>query len=88
MTKLAIHGGEPLRKKPFPAYITVGEEEKKAVCDVIDSGCLSKYLGSWHEQFNGGIQVRALEEEWAKYFGVKHGCIYGYIHGYIHGCIP
>jgi perosamine synthetase len=72
MKKLAIHGGESIRTKPFPAYITVGEEEKKAVCDVIDSGCLSKYLGTWHEQFNGGVQVRALEEEWAKYFGVKH----------------
>jgi len=70
--KLAINGGEKLRKNPFPGYITVGKEEKKAVCDVIDSGCLSKYLGTHHEQFNGGVQVRALEEEWAAYFGVKH----------------
>ncbi len=70
--KLAINGGEPVRKKPFPAYVTVGEEEKKAVCDVIDSGCLSKYLGAWHEQFKGGEQVRALEQEWADYFKVKH----------------
>jgi len=72
MTTLAINGGNPVRTKPFPAYITVGEEEKKAVCDVIDSGCLSKYLGTWHEQFNGGVQVQALEEEWADYFNVKH----------------
>ena len=70
--KLAINGGKPVRTKPFPAYVTIGEEEKKAVCDVIDSGCLSKYLGAWHEQFNGGVQVRALEEEWANYFGAKH----------------
>jgi perosamine synthetase len=69
--KLAIHGGEPVRNKPFPAYVTVGEEEKKAVCEVIDSGCLSKYLGTWHEQFNGGVQIQALEQEWAEYFGVK-----------------
>jgi perosamine synthetase len=72
MTKLAIHGGNPIRVKPFPAYITVGKEEKKAVCEVIDSGCLSKYLGIWHEQFNGGEQVQALEKEWSEYFGVKH----------------
>ena len=72
MIKLAIHGGKPLRTEPFPAYITVGEEEKKAVNEVIDSGCLSKYLGAYNEQFNGGIQVRALEDEWASYFGVKH----------------
>jgi dTDP-4-amino-4,6-dideoxygalactose transaminase len=70
--KLAINGGKPIRTKLFPAYITVGDEEKKAVCEVIDSGCLSKYLGTWHEHFNGGSQVQALEEEWAQYFGVKH----------------
>ncbi len=72
MNKLAINGGKPVRTKPFPAYITVGKEEKKAVCKVIDSGCLSKYLGAWHEQFNGGTQVQALEKEWAEYFGTKH----------------
>ncbi len=70
--KLAINGGEPVRTKSFPAYVTIGEEEKKAVCEVIDSGCLSQYLGVWHAQFDGGIQVRMLEEEWAEYFGVKH----------------
>jgi len=73
--KLALHGGEPVRSAPFPAYVTVGEEEKKAVCDVIDSGCLSKYLGAWHDQFNGGTQVRALEDEWAAYFGAKHAIV-------------
>jgi len=67
MAILAIQGGDPIRTEPFPAYITIGEEEKVAVCKVIDSGCLSKYLGAWHEQFNGGDQVRALEEEWATY---------------------
>jgi dTDP-4-amino-4,6-dideoxygalactose transaminase len=72
MNKLAINGGKPVRTKPFPAYITVGKEEKEAVCKVIDSGCLSKYLGAWHEQFNGGTQVQALEKEWAEYFGTKH----------------
>ena len=70
--KLAIRGGKPIRTKPFPAYITVGEQEKKAVCEVIDTGCLSKYLGAWHEQFFGREQVRALEKEWAEYFGSKH----------------
>jgi perosamine synthetase len=72
MTKLAIHGGMPVRKKPFPAHITIGKEEKKAVGKVIDSGCLSKYLGVFHEQFYGGVEVQSLEEEWAEYFGVKH----------------
>ena len=70
--KLAIHGGEPVRRKPFPKYVTVGEEEKVAVNRVIDSGVLSRYLGAWHEQFYGGPEVQALEEEWASHFNVKH----------------
>ncbi len=36
MTKLAIHNGKPIRTRPFPAHITVGEDEKKAICKVID----------------------------------------------------
>ena len=58
--KLAIHGGKPVREKPFPVYKTIGEEEKAAVSKVLDSGVLSKYLGSWHPDFYGGPQVRAL----------------------------
>lgn len=72
MEKLAVLGGTPVRTKPFPAYRTIGEEEKEALCEVIDSGCLSKYLGCKHEQFMGGEQVRALESEWADHFGAKH----------------
>jgi perosamine synthetase len=70
--KLAISGGSPVRSEPFPAYVTVGKEERDAVSRVIDSGILSHYLGCCHEQFMGGPEVRALEEEWATYFGVKH----------------
>lgn len=72
MSKLAIKGGAPVRTEKFPPYRTIGEEEKKAVSSVIDSGILSAYLGSWHEKFYGGEQVRKLEEKWASYFGAKH----------------
>ncbi|MDR1045624.1 MAG: DegT/DnrJ/EryC1/StrS family aminotransferase [Candidatus Adiutrix sp.] len=70
--KAAILGGKPVREKPFPAYVTVGEEEKRAAARVIDSGVLSRYLGVWHEQFLGGPEVRALEREWAEHYGVKY----------------
>ncbi|MDR1611670.1 MAG: DegT/DnrJ/EryC1/StrS family aminotransferase, partial [Planctomycetota bacterium] len=69
---LALLGGKPVRKRPFPAYVTVGEEEKEAALRVLDSGVLSRYLGAWHPQFMGGREVRALEEEWAAFYGVKH----------------
>ncbi|HKX57560.1 MAG TPA: DegT/DnrJ/EryC1/StrS family aminotransferase, partial [Xanthomonadales bacterium] len=70
--KLAIHGGRPVREKPFPAHNTIGEEEKRAVHRVLDSGVLSKFLGGWNDDFYGGPEVRALEQEWAAYFGAKH----------------
>ncbi|MCX6723788.1 MAG: DegT/DnrJ/EryC1/StrS family aminotransferase [Candidatus Staskawiczbacteria bacterium] len=70
--KLAIHGGPKIRTKLFPFYQTIGQEEIKAVSSVLKTGVLSKYLGAWHEDFYGGPEVRRLEKEWAKYFGVKH----------------
>jgi len=71
MSMLAINGGKPVRTRLFPAYKTIGSEEKQAVNRVLDSGVLSKYLGAWHENFYGGPEVRAFEEEWAAFFGVK-----------------
>lgn len=72
MKKLAINGGAKLRTTPFPAYNTIGVEEEEAVLRVLRSGKLSTYLGAWHEDFYGGVEVRALESEWADYFGAKH----------------
>lgn len=72
MSKLALFGGEPVRKKLFPPYKFIGEEEKKEVERVMDSGVLSRYLGCWHPDFYGGPEVRLFEKEWAEYFGVKH----------------
>lgn len=69
---LAILGGDKVRTDLFPSYRTMMEEEKKAVMKVMDSGALSRYLGCWHEDFMGGDEVRALESEWAKEFGVKY----------------
>lgn len=72
MEKLAINGGRPVRKKPFPAYKVIGKEEKEAVLKILDSGILSQYLGCWDKLFYGGPEVRAFEKAWAKYFKVKH----------------
>jgi dTDP-4-amino-4,6-dideoxygalactose transaminase len=69
---LAILGGKPVRNNPFPAYRTIGEEEKEAVNRVLDSGVLSQFLGCWHDHFYGGPEVQALEKEWAAHFKVKH----------------
>jgi dTDP-4-amino-4,6-dideoxygalactose transaminase len=72
MNKLAINGGTPLRTKLFPAYNTIGEEEKAAALRVLDSGNLSQFLGAWHKDFFGGPEVRAFEENWSQAFDCKH----------------
>lgn len=70
--RLAIHGGQMIRSRLFPAHITVGPEEKAAVNAVLDSGILSNYLGAAHENFMGGDTVRACEAAWASFFGANH----------------
>jgi len=70
--QLAISGGPRVREALFPAHITVGEEEKKAVNKVIDSGVLSNYLGVYHENFMGGSTVQDCESAWAERFGATH----------------
>lgn len=71
-SKLAIHGGEKIRKTKFPAYRTIGSEEQQAAQRVLESGILSRFLGMWHEDFFGGPEVQAFEKEWASHFKVKH----------------
>lgn len=50
----------------------IGQEEKDAVMRVMDRGILSGYQGNWSDNFYGGPEIKALEKEWAEYFGVKH----------------
>lgn len=72
MSNLAILGGPKVRTTPFPAYNTIGVEEEGAALRVLRSGKLSTYLGTWHDDFYGGPEVRAFEAEWAAFFGAKH----------------
>ena len=72
MESLAINGGNPVRNEPFRHYRTIGEEEKAAVLDVLSSGVLSEFLGTWSPGFFGGPKVREFEAAAAHYFGVRH----------------
>jgi len=72
MKKLAIHGGPPIRTKLFPAYNTIGQEEKAAALRVLESGNLSQFLGAWHRDFLGGPEVRTFENHWSEMFGCNH----------------
>ncbi len=72
MSVLAVEGGQPVRSTPFPAYVTIGEEERRVVLEVIDSTVLSRFLGTWSPDFYGGPRVQSLEAYWKDYFHVGH----------------
>ena len=70
--KLAIKGGDKVIKKSFLPYNSIGNEELEAASSVIKSGVLSKFLGTWSEDFYGGPKVLELEKLASKMFKVKH----------------
>ncbi len=70
--KLAIHGGTPVIREPFPPYRSLGAEEIEAVNRVLKTGVLSAYVGAPGDGFMGGTEVRAFESEAASYFGARH----------------
>ncbi len=69
---LAIFGGEKVIRNKLQEFVTIGKEEQIAVKEVLDSGCLSKFLGCWDDDFYGGPKVREFEEKCAEFFKVKH----------------
>ncbi|TFW18188.1 DegT/DnrJ/EryC1/StrS family aminotransferase [Massilia arenosa] len=72
MKNLAIAGGSPVRTAAFTGRRTMGEEEKRAVCEVMDSDNLSAFFGSPGDQWLGGPRVKEFERKWAERYGFKH----------------
>ena len=72
MHKLALLGGEPVRRHLFPGHNTIGPEEKQAAIEVLDNGNLSQFLGSWSDDFYGGPKIQEFEQAWAKHTKTKH----------------
>src|SRR5690606_20243414 len=70
--QLALFGGEPVINYEIPRFNTIGEEEINAVKKVMETGVLSKFLGSWHNDFYGGEKVQEFEKAWSAYFKVEH----------------
>ncbi len=69
---LAINGGSKFISGSFKPSNPIGSEEINAVVEVMETGILSKFLGSWSDDFYGGSKVLQFEEAFAKYFNVEH----------------
>ena len=70
--RLAILGGPKAISRKLKKYNSIGLEELEAAKGVVDSGVLSKFLGSNESDFFGGPKVRAFEKACEEYFEVKH----------------
>ena len=64
MSRLAIHGGTPVRTKPFPAWPVFSEEDARAVARVVLSGVWGRTTGKVVAQF---------EETFKKFQGARYG---------------
>ena len=70
--ELALNGGTPVIAYKFSPYNSMGIEEIKSVRQVIETGVLSEFLGTWHPNFYGGPKVQSFERNCEEFFCVKH----------------
>jgi perosamine synthetase len=68
MSRLAIAGGDPALNEALAPYNSIGREEIQAVTEVMETGTLSGFLGTWNDQFLGGTLVRQFETAWSRRF--------------------
>jgi len=85
---LAIFGGNPVRKEPYPIHTTmIDAAEEQEVLEVLRSGHLSGFSARPGERFLGGPKVRQLEEDFANYFRVEYAVTFNSATSALHGAI-
>jgi len=85
--RLALLGGEPVRSKPFPAHPVIGEEEKRAVLSVLESGRLSTFIAAPGEYFLGGKRIKEFEKRFAKYHDVEYAVAFNSATAALHAAV-
>lgn len=85
--KLALLGGPKTRTTPFPSHPIIGEEEKRAVMEVLDSGHLSTFIAAPGEFFLGGKKIKEFERRFAEYHGVKYAVSFNSATAALHAAV-
>jgi perosamine synthetase len=85
--KLALLGGKKVREKPFPPHPIIGEEEKTAVMQVLESGKLSTFIASPGGHFLGGEKIRQFERDFASYYGLKYAVAFNSATSALHASV-
>jgi dTDP-4-amino-4,6-dideoxygalactose transaminase len=84
---LALLGGPKTRAVPFPPYPVLGEEERKAVIEVLDEGRLSTFIAAPGEHFLGGRRIREFERAFAEYHGTRFAVAFNSATAALHAAV-
>jgi dTDP-4-amino-4,6-dideoxygalactose transaminase len=87
LAKLALKGGQKIRTLPFPKHPIIGDEEKKQVLEVLDSGNISTFVASPGEHFLGGKKIREFEEKFAIKMKTKFAVAFNSASSALHAAI-
>lgn len=87
MAKLALFGGEPVRKVPFPKHPIIGDDEKNQVLEVLNSGNISTFIASAGEHFLGGKKIREFEEKFAAKMNTKFAVSFNSASSALHAAV-
>jgi perosamine synthetase len=87
MAKLALFGGNKIREKDFPKHPIVGDEEKKQVMEVLESGNFSTFIASPGEHFLGGKKIREFEEKFCKKMNINYAVAFNSATSALHAAV-
>jgi len=85
--KLALLGGEKVRTTLFPPHPMIGEEEKRAVMDVLNKGRLSTFIAAPGTNFLGGEKIRELERLFCEYHKTEHAVAFNSATAALHAAV-
>ncbi len=85
--QLALLGGPPVRSQPFPRHPIIGDEEKRAVLEVLDSGNLSTFTAVPGEYFLGGRRIKEFERMFADYHGARYAVAFNSATAALHAAV-
>lgn len=86
-SKLALFQGPKTRQRPFPPHPMIGEEEKRAVMEVLESARLSTFLAVPGEYFLGGKKIKEFEKRFAEYHGVRYAVAFNSATAALHAAV-
>lgn len=87
MAQLALLGGRPIRRAEFPRHPIIGDEERRAVLDVLDRAELSTFIAAPGKLFYGGKAIKEFERRFAEYHGVRHAVVFNSATAALHAAV-